>query len=628
MQKLPLCFFIVLFIPATSCLSQQLNVDSLVTELSKAKEDTNKVILYRMLAGTFRLTDPGKAIDYGKAGIVLGKKLGFDKGVAGCYLNVSACYGSAGKLDTSLSFIDTAIHYSHKVGEPNRLALAYLNRADIYRQLQYFTQSLKDCDTSLKYAEQVNSDDRRARVYQTIGSVYYHQDMYVQSSEYYNKAIALYRKFGNLQMSAIVLNNLGNIYKHTGSYQQAIENFTTAINIADSLKDLNNLAMYHGNLSDVYLSSGNYTTAEKYAGFAMQYAQQQNNEKQIAIAWEHFGKAYMKQKRIPEAIQAITKGFEIFQKLGDNDRINTAAEMLAEAYSLSGNYSKAYEFQKISRQVNDTLVKQRYDEDIAAMQTRFKVDEKDKEIQLLAKDKQLQDEKIKQQRFMLTASGAIAILALLGIGLLVSRYRLRNRMKELELRTRIAADLHDEVGSSLSSIHMLSQIAAKQTGSDATHKDVLERMSTNAKETMDKMGDIVWMIKPGESEAGSLKQRMERFIYEMCSSKNIEASVDLDELEKWKLTMEQRKNIYLIFKEAVNNAVKYSGTEKIEVKAGTHNKELTLLVKDQGKGFDPDATAGGNGLDNMKNRAQELNGRLKITSETGKGASIELAVPL
>ncbi|HEY6504810.1 MAG TPA: sensor histidine kinase [Chitinophagaceae bacterium] len=609
-------------------MSQQLNVDSLVTELSKAKEDTNKVILYRMLAGTFRLTDPGKAIDYGKAGIVLGKKLGFDKGVAGCYLNVSACYGSAGKLDTSLSFIDTAIHYSHKVGEPNRLALAYLNRADIYRQLQYFTQSLKDCDTSLKYAEQVNSDDRRARVYQTIGSVYYHQDMYVQSSEYYNKAIALYRKFGNLQMSAIVLNNLGNIYKHTGSYQQAIENFTTAINIADSLKDLNNLAMYHGNLSDVYLSSGNYTTAEKYAGFAMQYAQQQNNEKQIAIAWEHFGKAYMKQKRIPEAIQAITKGFEIFQKLGDNDRINTAAEMLAEAYSLSGNYSKAYEFQKISRQVNDTLVKQRYDEDIAAMQTRFKVDEKDKEIQLLAKDKQLQDEKIKQQRFMLTASGAIAILALLGIGLLVSRYRLRNRMKELELRTRIAADLHDEVGSSLSSIHMLSQIAAKQTGSDATHKDVLERMSTNAKETMDKMGDIVWMIKPGESEAGSLKQRMERFIYEMCSSKNIEASVDLDELEKWKLTMEQRKNIYLIFKEAVNNAVKYSGTEKIEVKAGTHNKELTLLVKDQGKGFDPDATAGGNGLDNMKNRAQELNGRLKITSETGKGASIELAVPL
>ena len=78
----------------------------------------------------------------------------------------------------------------------------------------------------------------------------------------------------------------------------------------------------------------------------------------------------------------------------------------------------------------------------------------------------------------------------------VSRYRLRNRMKELELRNRIAADLHDEVGSSLSSIHMLSQIATQQEGDGTKQNDILTRMSNNAKETMEKMGDIVWMIKP------------------------------------------------------------------------------------------------------------------------------------
>ena len=145
-------------------------------------------------------------------------------------------------------------------------------------------------------------------------------------------------------------------------------------------------------------------------------------------------------------------------------------------------------------------------------------------------------------------------------------------MKELELRNRIAADLHDEVGSSLAAY----TCSARWQRNPVTkpHTKTYSRMSGNAKETMDKMGDIVWMIKPGDTEAGSLKQRMERFAYEICSSKNIVASLQLDELEKIKLTMEQRKNIYLIFKEAINNAVKYSGTEKIEVQHHCKTKNL------------------------------------------------------
>ena len=74
---------------------------------------------------------------------------------------------------------------------------------------------------------------------------------------------------------------------------------------------------------------------------------------------------------------------------------------------------------------------------------------------------------------------------------------------------------------------MLSQMATQQPGNDTAHKDILTRMSSNAKETMDKMGDIVWMIKPGESEGSSLKQRMERFAYEICSSKNIDTLIEL-----------------------------------------------------------------------------------------------------
>ncbi len=603
-------------------------IDSLLKTLPTSKEDTSKVIAYRMLAGLVRSTDPLKAVEYGKAGVFLGKKLGFDKGVAGCLLNISACYNSASKLDSALAYIDTAIYYSHRAIDPNRLALAYLNRADIYMQLNNLNQSLKDCDTSLQFAEKANNDDRRARVFQTIGSVYYMQEQWQQSTGYYDKAYKLYNKIGNKQMSAIVLNNNGNVYKHLGDYEKSIASFLNAITIGDSLKDFNNLSMYHENLSDAYLQANNIQSAEKYAILSMDFAVKQNNKTQMANAYECLGSVYLKQQKFSQAIEAGQKAFTLSKKENNINIQFESSDLLAEAFSKSGNPGMAFEFLKINKEINDSLIKQQFTEDIAAMQTRFKVDEKDKEILLLGKNKELQQQKLKQQRFLLITSAAIALLAFLGIGLLINRNRLRQRMKELELRNQIAADLHDEVGSSLSSIHMLSQIATQQPGGDTAHQDILARMSTNAKETMDKMGDIVWMIKPGESEGASLKQRMERFAYEICDTKNIAVTINLEDLEKIKFAMQQRKNIYLIFKEAMNNAVKYSGTTQIDITALLQHNKMQLQVKDFGSGFNAAIIKKGNGLDNMQYRAKELGAGIEVKSHAGTGTEIILKMPV
>jgi two-component system sensor histidine kinase UhpB len=611
MLKLRCLLFLLICLPVliTAQISQ---TDSLLQVLDKSAEDTGRVMTYANLARTFRSTDPAKGIEYGMKGLQLSKKLGFDKGTAACYLNVSTAYIYSDILDTALLYLDTALSYAHKVGDPNRLGLAYLNRADIYRQMQNFSQSMNDCETALKYADQANNDDVRARINQTIGSVYYAQEIYGPCIDYLNKAITLYRKTGNTRMSAAVLNNLGLLYKSTKEFEKGITVLKAALHITDSLRDITNLSLFNGNLSDVYFEQGNYSEAEKYADKAMQYALLQHNENLEALAYVFKGNVYSKQKRYDEAIAALNKALPYYQGIEDQNRIFNTADLLAEVYGLAGNHAKAYEYMKIAKVANDSLVKWRYDDDVAAMQTKFQVKEKDTEIQLLAKDKELQKQKLTRQRLLIITVTVIAVLGLCGAWLLLNRRKLKQQMKELQLRNRIAADLHDEVGSSLSSIHMLSQMATQQ-GNGNVNKDILARMSSNAKETMDKMGDIVWMIKPSESEAGNLKERMERFAYEICSSKNIEVSLELGELEKAKLTMEQRKNIYLIFKEALNNAVKYSGTEKIVVKADAQNKNLTLMIKDNGKGFDSSLLKNGNGLGNMKNRAHDLNGHLDIT---------------
>jgi len=626
MQK-ALFLFIFIFHFVTVSFSQQPNIDSLINVVKTAKDDTGKVIAYRMLAGLVVSSNPLNAVAYGKTGVLLGKKIGFDKAVAGCFLNIANAYSAAGKIDISLLYIDTAIVWSLKVGEPGRLALAYLNRADYNRQLGNLNQAIKDCDTSIIYADKANRDDVRARIYQTIGSVYHAQDNYDQSKFYYQKAYDLYEKGNNKKMMAISMNNLGNVYKHEKQYEKSVTSFENAIRLANEIGDENNLAMYYSNMSNSYTEKGDLQAAENNGLKSLALARKQENDLQVIQSQIVLSDVYLKRGKIKESIRSATEGYSLIDGTEMLDEKQTLADVLAEAFFISGNYKEGYKYMEISKALTDSVAKGKYNDELARMQTKLKMDEKNKEILLLGKDKELQQQQLKQQRYLMLGTGAIVLLLVIGIWQFINRNRLRQRMQELELRNQIAADLHDEVGSSLSSIHLLSQMAT-QPGNEATHKDILSRMSTNAKETMDKMGDIVWMIKPGETEAGSLKQRMERFAYEICSSKNIGVNKQLDDLEKVSLSMEQRKNIYLIFKEAVNNAVKYSGSTSVDINTQTENKELILTVGDNGKGFNTSIVSTGNGLDNMKVRAKELNAKLFIDSKAGMGTVVRLEMPV
>jgi two-component system sensor histidine kinase UhpB len=300
---------------------------------------------------------------------------------------------------------------------------------------------------------------------------------------------------------------------------------------------------------------------------------------------------------------------------------------LSEFYVSTKQYEKAFENITKYYAVKDSITGLNVQVQMKQMEEGYSSAKKESEIQLLKKDKELQQQKLARQKVLMIGAAALALLALGGIWLLINRNKLKQRMKELELRNQIAADLHDEVGSSLSSIHLLSQMAA-QPGNDVLQKNVLEKMSVNAKETMDKMSDLVWTIKPEEAEGSNLKQRMERFAYEICGTKNIEVDLQLSKLDTKDLNMEQRKNMYLIFKEALNNAVKYSGTEKVHVSATNGQNILTMIVRDEGKGFDIKSITKGNGLDNIHSRAVSVGGNLNITSETGNGTEVKLILPL
>ncbi|MBC7850441.1 MAG: tetratricopeptide repeat protein [Chitinophagaceae bacterium] len=597
-------------------------------KLSSAPNDTNKVLLFWKVGASIVYQNALQSIPYFKQGLELAKKLRFDAGIERCYAGTSLAYSFNAKYDTSLLYIDSAIPAAIKVGNTRRLGLVYLNRADIYQNLQNLREAIKNCDTALRYAEQAKNKDGIGRVYSVMSDVYNSQKKYDQALLSLDKASVYFKEVKNIQMVAMNMGDKADILVLQGKYKEAVPLYERSMEMADSLEDHGNMSAYFQGLANAYISLGQYAKAKTLSVKGLKFAEESGNRKQVAMSYELMSFLNFEQKNYQTAIEYGLKSYAILQEEKDLLREQINASKLAEAYFAIGNTTEAYKFLKRSRDLNDSLIAQQYNTETANLQTAFRVAEKDKEIQLLNKDKELQQQRLQKQSLLMIGAAIFILVAFTGIWLVMSRNKLKQRMKELELRNQIAADLHDEVGSSLSSIHMLSQMASGATN----NHDLLARMSSNAKETMDKMSDIVWMIKPGagsnEVEASSLKQRMERFAQEICSSRNIELYLQLDELEQAKLTMNERKNIYLIFKEALNNAVKYSGSPGIAVVTYYRNKELTLEVKDEGRGFDGNSVKKGNGLDNIRMRASELGGQLLLEAEPGKGTTVRLSVML
>jgi len=228
---------------------------------------------------------------------------------------------------------------------------------------------------------------------------------------------------------------------------------------------------------------------------------------------------------------------------------------------------------------------------------------------------------------------------------LLYRYRLDQVLKIERIRTNISTDLHDDIGSTLSSISIMSDMIMHtpqelQQQQASQHPQLpsaqaappdWQRMAGEIKDNslslMDKMDDIVWSINPRNDEMENLMARIQRFAAPILEAKGIDYEILIENnIRHLKLSMEHRQHIYLIMKEAINNLVKYSGAANAVVRARSAGGWLKVDVIDNGSGFDPASSRTGNGIVNMKSRAGLMGARLAIKSAPGQGTEIRLEV--
>jgi signal transduction histidine kinase len=223
----------------------------------------------------------------------------------------------------------------------------------------------------------------------------------------------------------------------------------------------------------------------------------------------------------------------------------------------------------------------------------------------------------------------LIVSGVLAVGLYAAhRASVINALEMEKVRTRIAMDLHDDIGSSLSQISILSEVARREGGNGSSSQS-LARVAAISRDLTAALGEIVWAVNPRRDRVGDLVQRIRRFGEDMLGGHGIQFDCRADD-ESLSIGMpaDARRDLFLIFKECTHNVIRHANASTVIAELKVRHGRLQLIVRDDGHGIDGATESGGHGLTSMRGRAQRLGGSLEVDSAAERGTEISVSVPI
>jgi signal transduction histidine kinase len=526
------------------------------------------------------------ALDYYRISFNLVKQTGNQKAIAQACSNLAAAFGTLAQYDSSMYYQLKAITIFEPLKEYQALGKAYSNMGAIYTNIGNSEEALKYIDLAFINSEKAGDKQQQMHLLSMKGNVLSKLKNYTGAIQSHRQSIELAKELGQEIYIARGYQNLGSTDEEQGKLDQAIANYEKAYSIVRRL----------GSKID------------------------------MLILTTYLGSSLNKKGKANEALQFLTQGIQLTNDGNNQETLMGIYDEMHKSYARLGDYKNAYYYQLLFLHLNDSIKISDKESTLESLRLQYETEKKDQQIRLLSAQ-----EKVRENESILMIGLVAALVILLIVGSFLYRQRMQiARFRQIEyarqqtekLRYTIASDLHDDIGSTLSSISYYSEAIKKQvTETNPAVVSMLNKMERASGETVGAMSDIVWVTNPAYDKGADLYNRMQSYATEMCSIKNIELDFTSDNLfEDEILDMHVRKNIYLIFKEAVNNAIKYADCRKLVVQI-THNE---IQITDDGKGFDIHNDYMGNGLKNIRRRASEINAILEVTSNEKEGTTVKL----
>lgn len=524
------------------------------------------------------------------------------------YTGISNAYEVLTKLDKSVEYQFKALDNFIKAKDSLWIAGSYLNLGNRYRLIHEPDLSLKYYLKALEIYQKIENNYYIAVSYNCIAAAYLDKKQFDKTFEFAKKSLEGYEAIEARLDKAYPLTNMALSSWKTGKLADAKRYYTQAIEIQKERGDRFSIFHLKNDLSNVLLEQGKIHEAEKLALATFKEVEQINYLPGIDVLSRVLSLIYEKKKDYPKA-NAYLKKF-----ITAKDSLNVS-EKAKEMLNLKEKYETA-----------------------------------EKEKQILQQKGKIADHQLALKNRNFWIFGLVTLAVIIGlIGFLLYKQQVlknirqqkdnelklalekietQNRLQEQRLA--ISRDLHDNIGAQLSFIvsaidtikYYISDKNDKLTGK-------LENIGAFAKETIQELRDTIWAMNKSDITLKDLQSRIANFIEKAKQSQhNIRISVEADKSisADLKFTALQGLNIFRIIQEATNNAVKYAEANHIQIRIAQKENSINFAVQDDGKGFIENEVEAGNGLLNMRKRAEELGGELALLSEADKGTTITFNV--
>lgn len=593
---------ILLLLPTLPAWAQNNYIDSLknwVETHPEAKFDSLRMVNFHRISYRLSEVDPLQAWQYAYEVDKMAQKTKIKSGFVMSRINFGILERLDGNHDKSQDHYLNAIKIAEKTNWQRGLAICLNNIGEGYKELGQFDECVNFTKRAIELNSKIDQKRGLANNYEVLGDAYFMAGRYASALEYLNKGFELAQLADdNYQITGKLLNDMGKVYNAQKKYK----------------------------LAEAYFNKAAIINAN-------------NKEKlQLITTYMEQGKSYRNQAEFDKAVLFLEKGLKVSEDLSFLKAKSEIYRELSFTYELMNKHKAALETFQQHKRIDDQISKRKIATRNEIMRLRLNSYYKDKENIALKKIKEQQEDEIKNKALWIGLLAGSFLLSIIGAFAWYNRQRIKDlqliqsaqaetikQMKVSEqIRTQLARDLHDDMGSTLSSISILSQVAEKNSHKDENTKNLLSKINQNSQRMLDTMNDIVWTTHPVNDTLESITVKIREFAAEIFDAHDINYKINIDEeLLSHKLPANQVYNFYLIIKEAINNIAKYAQAKQVMVTISKKNRLIQLQITDDGQGFDISKTRnGGNGLKNMQKRASDLGGILNIDSKIGQGTKL------
>lgn len=531
-----------------------------------------------------------------------------------------------------------------------------------------FSQTIQELETKLKHTK---DPDTLLKTYTDIGTKHYNDGNFTTALDYYLKVLDATKNTKSLLNTAIATHGAGSVYLETENYEKAETYLKEAQQLFSQLNDNRSLGRVLITLGNVYYMQMQDSLSEVYYLQAISTGHAANDSASLMDGYKNLGALYYEM----EDRKDILKGLSFMEKslnyINPADTLNHFQSYLtlAELYTYSGYLSEAklwidrcsrllphvkalhiiddYYFclhdyhkskgdfeqalsnYKLYKIYQDSIFNTENAKQISELNVKYETEQKEHQIKLLNAQKD------KQKLILISIILAVILFTVLATILFTRYKKQQKRKKEQEQkeqkeaeRTRIARDMHDEIGAGLTRIVMWGEQAKLQSGKAVTNDitEALGKMSDESREISHNIGEIIWALNPKNDSLDNLFAYIRNYILDYLEDTNLGCKVLFPEdIPDVPISPELRRNLFLIVKESLNNIVKHSQATEVEIAMLLFSKHFSLTIKDNGKGIPQTDYQQGNGLENMRKRTEDMGGTFSVqSSEGGSGAVISV----